>query len=140
MRTEKQRYNTQNIKLLVALGDLFWGNLIFFLMNYLCNIGTANPFDFVHAEGFKTTFVMLNMAYMISQFYCGVILDQRIVSAEKILELVANTVTLFAALFLAACFVTGNTVFPTKYWILFFTSIFVIAAIWRLTFRAALSE
>lgn len=139
MRTKKQRHNIYNIKLLVALGDLFLGNLIFFLMNYLCYSGATNSFDFVHAEGFKSTFVMLNMAYMISQFYCGVILDQRIVSAEKIMELVARTVTLFAALFLAACFITENTVFQTQYWILFFSSIFVTTAIWRLTFRAVLS-
>lgn len=139
MRTKRQRQNIFSIKLLVALGDLFWVNLVFVLMFMSQNSEMGFfSFDFIHAEGFKYIFVTMNMAYLTSLFYCGVILDQRIVFIEKILELVTRTIALFSALFLAACFIT-EPVLPVPYLVLFFCTSFVAVAIWRITFRTLLS-
>ncbi|MCQ2210329.1 MAG: undecaprenyl-phosphate glucose phosphotransferase [Paludibacteraceae bacterium] len=131
MRTKKQQQHTSLIKVLVAVGDFLWINFGFILMTYLYR-KQYGGFDF---EGFKSATVIVNLAYAISIFMCGIILDKRVVFSEKILALVTKTVSLFAVIVLASFSILGSYVFSVGYWFAFLGLSFITIAIWRISFR-----
>lgn len=139
MRTKKQEQNNTIIKLMVAVGDFVLINLMFFLCIYLYN---SNPgiAKGIGTLPFKYNWVTINMAYAISLFTFGIILDKRIVYTEKIISNVTRTVALFAAVVLAAFSIFGQFCFSTPYWCIFIFSSFFLVSIWRIFARYVLKN
>ncbi|MEE3484303.1 MAG: undecaprenyl-phosphate glucose phosphotransferase [Bacteroidales bacterium] len=131
MRTKKQQQHTSIIKMLVAIGDFLWINILFSVLTYLYR----EQFGGIDLGHFKYDLVIINMSYAISLFNFGIILDKRIVFSEKIIALVTQTVTLFAIIALASFTVLNNYVFSTVNWFVFISLSFVFISIWRITFR-----
>ena len=121
--------------MLVAVGDFLWINLSFLLLIYLY-WKQYGPFGY---HEFKYGFVVINLAYAISVFMCGIILDKRVVFSEKIIALVTKTISLFAIIVLASFSVLG-ILLPAKFWILFLCITFLFVSIWRIGFRFLLKS
>ena len=134
MRTKKQQQHTGLIKLLVVIGDCIWINLLFVFMLYLSN-KTDHGF-----LSLKYNFAMINMAYFVSLVRCGIILDKRIVFTEKIIALVAKTVTFFAIILSATAFFVSDFSLSAFYLFLYFTLCFIVISIWRVLFRIFLKS
>ncbi|MBR5972384.1 MAG: undecaprenyl-phosphate glucose phosphotransferase [Paludibacteraceae bacterium] len=135
MRTKRQQQHTSLIKVLVAIGDFFWINVSFLLMIYLY-WQQYGPFGY---HEYKYGFVVINLAYAISLFLCGIILDKRVVFSEKIIALVTKTVSLFAIIVIASFSVLG-ILLPAKLWLLFLCISFIFVSFWRIGFRFLLKS
>lgn len=135
MRTKRQQQHTSLIKVLVAIGDFFWINVSFLLMIYLY-WKQYGPFGY---HEYKYGFVVINLAYAISLFLCGIILDKRVVFSEKIIALVTKTVSLFAIIVIASFSVLG-ILLPAKLWLLFLCISFIFVSFWRIGFRFLLKS
>ena len=133
-RRKKQNQHILSIKTIVSLGDFFLINAIFvvlFLIKY-------KDVDIFNNHTLKYSMVLLNMAYAISLFSCGILLYKRYVRYEKIMELVVRTIVVFGMIFLAGLYFSGFSVFSVSYWVLFFCLAFLIILSWRICFRLTL--
>ncbi len=136
MRTTRQRQHIFSIRFAVAVGDLILVNALFILAMYLFYRHRGG----IELMQMKYDFVLVNMAYALSLFNCGVILDRRVVYSEKIMELVARTVTMFAVVLLAALLILESSILSVGYWFAYFTLLFVSVSIWRISIRHALTR
>lgn len=133
MRGKKKRISSISIKFIVAVGDFILMNLTYVLL-YV--IHTRN-FG-IDWESLKFSALLLNLTYFISFIYHRVILDQRSVNSEKIVGLVAKTVSTFAALVLVCFLFLKFKAIPPLYLLLYFVLLFILISSWRLVCREAI--
>ncbi|MCQ2225629.1 MAG: undecaprenyl-phosphate glucose phosphotransferase [Paludibacteraceae bacterium] len=135
MKSKKiQQQHASTIKFLVGLGDFFWVNLLFIGVMYL-----YKP-DIISYAGLKYHMVLVNMAYAISLFSTGIILDRRIVNSENIVALVFRTTAIFAGILIASSTILSSMIFKPLYWLLYISCIFIFISTWRVCSRLLLKS
>ncbi len=135
MKSKKiQQQHATTIKFLVGLGDFILVNLLFLGIMYL-----YKP-ESISYMGLKYNLVLVNMAYAISLFSTGIILDRRIVNSENIVALVFRTTAIFAAILIASSTILSSVIFRPLYWFIFIVCIFLFISTWRVGSRALLKS
>lgn len=141
MKSKKlQQQHASTIKVLVAIGDFFLVNLVFFAVIYFFR---SQYFGCLNHTDLKFRIVLVNMSYAISLFSTGIILDRRIVFSENIIALVFRTTALFAGILFAAISVLNNSnsfIFTTPYWLIFVSAVFICVSSWRILSRSILKS
>lgn len=136
MKSKKlQQQHASTIKFIVGLGDFILVNLLFLAMLHLYRHA-----DGIHYADFKYHMVLVNMAYAISLFSTGIILDRRIVNSENIVALVFRTTAIFAGLLIALSTVLNSVIFSPLYWLFFIASVFLCISTWRVCSRLLLKS
>lgn len=136
MKSKKlQQQHASTIKFIVGLGDFILVNLLFLAMLHLYRHA-----DGIHYADFKYHMVLVNMAYAISLFSTGIILDRRIVNSENIVALVFRTTAIFAGLLIALSTVLNSVIFSPLYWLFFIALVFLCISTWRVCSRLLLKS
>lgn len=84
--------------------------------------------------------VLVNMAYAISLFSTGIILDRRIVNSENIVALVFKTAAIFGGILIASTTILSNAMFSPIYWAIYIVGVFLAIASWRVFSRLMLKS
>lgn len=135
MKSKKiQQQHATTIKFLVGLGDFILVNLLFLGIMYL-----YKP-ESISYMGLKYNLVLVNMAYAISLFSTGIILDRRIVNSENIVALVFRTTAIFAGILIASSTILSSMIFKPSYWLLYISCIFIFISTWRVCSRLLLKS
>lgn len=138
METRKER-NILTIKNVVAFGELLLLNLCF-IFTFLIFNGGVSPLEALQRIP-RSLFVLINLIYGLSLSNVGIILDQRIVSFEKIISKVSKTCTLYALLTLLIGTVLGSSSGSNlRFWGVFLCIFFVCALCWRILARIVLKK
>ena len=80
------------------------------------------------------------MAYAISLFSTGIILDRRIVNSENIVALVFKTAAIFGGILIASTTILSNAMFSPIYWAIYIVGVFLAIASWRVFSRLMLKS
>lgn len=138
METRKER-NILTIKNLVALGEFVLLNICFVVTFLILSKGVS-ILDILHNIP-RSYFVLINLTYAISLSHVGIILDQRIVTADKITGKVTKTCALHALFTLLISMVLGNTdKYNIVFWSIFIGLFFICALCWRISARVILKR
>ena len=137
METKKER-KILTIRNLVALGEFILLNLCF-LAVFLLLVKTPP------AEAIKNLprsyLVMINLAYAISLSHVGIVLDQRIVTIDKITGKVTKTCSLYALLILLiSVFLVGTININMTFWSIYLCAFYICALCWRIVARIILKH
>lgn len=119
MRNKKiQQQHASTIRFFVGLGDFILVNALFLAVMYLYKPETISYI------GLKYHMVLVNMAYAISLFSTGIILDRRIVNSENIVALVFKTAAIFGGILIASTTILSNAMFSPIYWAIYIVGVF----------------
>ncbi len=124
--------HNSSIKNLVVIGDFTTLNLCFILLASLY-CPTINLLE----EG-RMMWLLVNMSYVISLFFVGIVLDKRSVFIEHILNRVTKTIILYSLIFFGALAIIRYTVFPFSFQVLLSILLFIFISIWRVFARLTL--
>ncbi len=135
MRNKKtQQQHASTIRFFVGLGDFILVNALFWAVMYL-----YKP-EIISYLGLKYHMVLVNMAYAISLFSTGIILDRRIVNSENIVALVFKTAAIFGGILIASTTILSNAMFSPIYWAIYIVGVFLVIASWRVFSRLILKS
>lgn len=135
MRNKKiQQQHASTIRFFVGLGDFILVNALFLAVMYLYKPETISYI------GLKYHMVLVNMAYAISLFSTGIILDRRIVNSENIVALVFKTAAIFGGILIASTTILSNAMFSPIYWAIYIVGVFLAIASWRVFSRLMLKS
>lgn len=138
MRNKKlQQQHASTIRFIVGLGDFLLVNLLFFSVLYMYRTSISAG---MHYTDIKYYIVLVNMAYAISLFSTGIILDRRIVNSEKIVALVFKNIAIFTAILIASSTILSSVIFSPWYWVFFVFATFLCISTWRVCSRLMLKS
>lgn len=138
MRNKKlQQQHASTIRFIVGLGDFLLVNLLFFSVLYMYRTSISAG---MHYTDIKYYIVLVNMAYAISLFSTGIILDRRIVNSEKIVALVFKNIAIFTAILIASSTILSSVIFSPWYWVIFVSATFLCISTWRVCSRLMLKS
>ncbi|MCB9017840.1 MAG: undecaprenyl-phosphate glucose phosphotransferase [Paludibacteraceae bacterium] len=138
METNKE-HNIVTIKNLVAFGEFLLLNACF-IFTFAISEKEYNIHELIRTIP-RSYFVLINLSYTISLSYVGIILDQRIVNIENILNKVTKTCVLFSLMLLMiVTFLNDFDIFSNLYWILFISMFFCSTSFWRICARIILKH
>lgn len=137
METRKES-NILTIRNLVALGEFVLLNLCFFATFFF--LSKSNSFlETLHAIP-RLYLVIINLTYAICLSNVGIILDQRIVTIDKITGKVSKTCALYALFIIVISAFLGNMGSTTSFWLIFLGAFFFCTLCWRITVRLLLKK
>lgn len=138
MKSKKtQQQHASTIKFLVGVGDFILVNLTFFMLIHLYRSHIGGSINYAD---FKYQMVLVNMAYAISLFSTGIILDRRIVNSENIVALVFKTTAIFEGILIASASILNSVFFTPWYWLLSIVMVFLLISTWRVGSRLLLKS
>lgn len=128
------------IKAFVAVGELVILNALLYLMLHF-RPDALESLKSTVAEDFRmrVIFAVANMAYLLSLSWVGIVLDQRTIMVEVILQKVTKVVIALFGIMFASLYMVHLYV-PISFLLLYVGSLFISFAIWRISSRMALKS
>jgi putative colanic acid biosynthesis UDP-glucose lipid carrier transferase len=129
-------YSKIYIKTGVAVGELIILNMLLVLLLHIYPYAvTSFPSNWVIADRERMFFAVSNMAYLLSLSWTGIVLDERMVFIERVLERVFKLVAFHFAITFSALYFTKIHV-AVSFLLIFSCSLFFAFACWRIIARA----
>ena len=132
------RYDKYIIKGIVAAGEVVILNLLLLLMVHMYpNALHVSEASYFYDDRVRILFSVINFSYVLALSWVGIVLDQRTVFVEKVLNRVFRLSLMFFVLSFIFLYVLKLFV-SVKFLLLYVTLVFVVFSCWRMLVRLVL--